>query len=405
MVNAPGMPEAPLDAKPYGRRSGAWFDISATYLPLTGGAVSGEITSTSPTNYRIVAGNYGSFWLNDGGHHYLMLTNAGDRYGSYNTLRPFYVNLASGDVILGTTVTMAARPTWAGLTPWDNGNFNPYAYLTLGGGTMTGQLLPAPSWGGIASATANSGFEVRSGAAGHAAYMTLHRVGEFAVLFGLDTDNQLAYGGWSLGAARRLIWDSANFNPAAYAPVGGVPGNFVIGSSTHSTDGNIYLTFASDWLSNVLAGKFPTSGGTVSGNLTTTGEVHSNGILYSTGTMNSTTTNAVNVYINSSAGNFARSTSSADFKTALEPLEAIFADKVLDLQTVFYRPTEDTIDRTDWSRYGFIAENCYTVDPRFASCAEEDEKPIIHDLNAIVAALLDVVRRQGERIAALEAGG
>lgn len=33
---------------------------------------------------------------------------------------------------------------------------------------------------------------------------TFHRVGDFACFFGLDTDNQLKVGGWSMGAAHRI---------------------------------------------------------------------------------------------------------------------------------------------------------------------------------------------------------
>ncbi|RAP72817.1 putative phage tail fiber protein [Candidatus Erwinia dacicola] len=49
---------------------------------------------------RIAYGNYGTFWRNDGGNLFLMITNSGDQLGSYNSLRPFVVNLASGDVTI-----------------------------------------------------------------------------------------------------------------------------------------------------------------------------------------------------------------------------------------------------------------------------------------------------------------
>ncbi|MDN0028143.1 tail fiber protein, partial [Serratia marcescens] len=55
-------------------------DVGA--LPLTGGKVSGEIQSTASDNYRIVAGDYGTFWRNDGNNLYLLLTNAKDQYGT-----------------------------------------------------------------------------------------------------------------------------------------------------------------------------------------------------------------------------------------------------------------------------------------------------------------------------------
>lgn len=61
---------------------------------------SGEIISKAANGIRISYGNYGTFWRNDGSNLYLMLTNQGDPLGNYNALRPFTVNLASGDVTI-----------------------------------------------------------------------------------------------------------------------------------------------------------------------------------------------------------------------------------------------------------------------------------------------------------------
>jgi hypothetical protein len=103
-------------------------------------------------------------------------------------------------------------------------------------------------------------------------------------------------------------------------------------------------------------------------------------------------------------GTIRRTTSSMYFKNQIEKLAPDYADLVLKLKTVFYRPGEDVSEPKDWSRFGFIAEDAFAVDFRFANCEpDEPTKPVIHDLNAIVACLLDVVRRQGDRIAALEA--
>lgn len=81
-------------------------DVSA--IPLAGStAVSGvvrnsaEFQSISANSYRMVYGNYGAFWRQDGSNLYLMLTNSGDQYGSYNSLRPLAVSLSSGDVTMG----------------------------------------------------------------------------------------------------------------------------------------------------------------------------------------------------------------------------------------------------------------------------------------------------------------
>ena len=63
-------------------------------------SASGEITTTSVNSFRMVYGNYGAFWRNDGVGLYLMLTNAGDQHGTFNSLRPFLVETATGTVKL-----------------------------------------------------------------------------------------------------------------------------------------------------------------------------------------------------------------------------------------------------------------------------------------------------------------
>lgn len=78
---------------------------------------SGEIIGTLGSGYgqlRMIAGNYGSFWRNDGATTYLLLTASGDQYGSWNGLRPFYVDNASGGVTIGTSLSVGGNVTAAG---------------------------------------------------------------------------------------------------------------------------------------------------------------------------------------------------------------------------------------------------------------------------------------------------
>ena len=86
-------------------------DVGA--IPLSGSTeVKGlirnaaEFQSTSANSFRIAYGDYGTFWRNDGNNLYLMLTNKGDAYGSYNALRPLWVNLATGALQTGTPLTV-----------------------------------------------------------------------------------------------------------------------------------------------------------------------------------------------------------------------------------------------------------------------------------------------------------
>ncbi len=67
----------------------------------------GEITSLSANGLRVAYGNYGFFIRNDGGTTYFMLTASGDKFGSWNALRPMYINNASGAVTMGNGLTLA----------------------------------------------------------------------------------------------------------------------------------------------------------------------------------------------------------------------------------------------------------------------------------------------------------
>ena len=77
--------------------------------------VPGEIQSATANSFRLVNGNYGAFWSNDGSSYYLRLTNSGDPYGDFNSLQPLTVNLSTGVCVT-------------------NGN------LPLTGGTLTGNI-------------------------------------------------------------------------------------------------------------------------------------------------------------------------------------------------------------------------------------------------------------------------
>ncbi|EFM2225203.1 phage tail protein [Escherichia coli] len=67
----------------------------------------GEITSLSANGLRIAYGNYGFFIRNDGVSTHLMLTASGDKFGTWNGLRPLTINNANGGVSMrhGLSVT------------------------------------------------------------------------------------------------------------------------------------------------------------------------------------------------------------------------------------------------------------------------------------------------------------
>lgn len=104
---------------------GGKVDVSNTLTVSSGGMSvagniknTGEIQSETTNSYRLVYGNYGTFWRNDGNDLYLMLTNSGDQYGVYNSFRPLTVDLATGVCdISGTAVGTESKLSSTGVYP------------------------------------------------------------------------------------------------------------------------------------------------------------------------------------------------------------------------------------------------------------------------------------------------
>ncbi|EHZ9981747.1 prophage tail fiber N-terminal domain-containing protein, partial [Escherichia coli] len=61
-----------------------------------------EVIVRSHNALRMIAGDYGVIWRNDGANTYLLMTDKGDQYGGWNGLRPFAVNNATGEVTINT---------------------------------------------------------------------------------------------------------------------------------------------------------------------------------------------------------------------------------------------------------------------------------------------------------------
>ncbi|QMP82575.1 long tail fiber distal subunit [Escherichia phage vB_EcoM_011D4] len=62
---------------------------------------NGQYYSANSDAYRMIYGNYGAFWRNDGTKVYLLSTAENDRFGGWNGNRPFIYDLTSGNVQLG----------------------------------------------------------------------------------------------------------------------------------------------------------------------------------------------------------------------------------------------------------------------------------------------------------------
>ena len=139
-----------------------------------------------------------------------------------------------------------------------------------------------------------------------------------------------------------------------------------------------------------------------------------------------TTAASANASLNAADGNnLLRSTSSGRYKRDVEPVEQAHSDAILALEPVWYRSTA-AADRPDWSWYGLIAEDVARVEPRLVHYGyREDDYDLVPDedgdghrrvlkpdatlkpdgvqYDRLVVLLLDVVKRQEARIAALEA--
>ena len=85
---------------------------------------NGQITSLSPSaagsNIRMVGGTYGAMWRNDGTNLYLLFTDSGLPYGTWNSLRPLYFNLATGQANFGNATTFTGSATFNSSAAFNN---------------------------------------------------------------------------------------------------------------------------------------------------------------------------------------------------------------------------------------------------------------------------------------------
>jgi hypothetical protein len=97
-----------------------------------------------------------------------------------------------------------------------------------------------------------------------------------------------------------------------------------------------------------------------------------------------TTASSANVFVDSADSNrLYRSTSSSVYKKNVESLDAIAADKILDLRPVWYR-SKCQNDRKDWSWYGLIAEEVAQIDPRFVHYGYQEDAYELVDVKQVV---------------------
>lgn len=125
--------------------------LSSTGLDVIGTVTSsGEIISTNANQARFVSGNYGLIHRNDGTNYYMLLTASGDQYGTWNTLRPFRIENATGNVYLANS---AVSITHAGVISGNGSGLTSLNASALATGTVPSARL--------GSGTANSSVFLR----------------------------------------------------------------------------------------------------------------------------------------------------------------------------------------------------------------------------------------------------
>jgi hypothetical protein len=140
-----------------------------------------------------------------------------------------------------------------------------------------------------------------------------------------------------------------------------------------------------------------------------TAEVWANGSLFLEGVnsvrsatiKDTTTASAGNVFINSSSGILQRSTSSVKYKTDVEDAELSYSEAlVYGSRPVWYRSLSEN-DPSDYSYWGFIAEEVAEIDPRMVHWGDDGPEGVQYD--RYVVHLVSVIQKQQQRLDALEA--
>ena len=188
----------------------------ATKLPLAGGTLTGKVITSGNDTARLFestnssAANAVQFYV----QHDMSEVDIGNASGVLNLI-------GGGGVTIGGSTAVTAA------------NYNSYAPSLVGGGAsgtwtinVTGTaagLTGTPSLGYSVSGQ-NIGFVGQGGPqitnqSGGAAMMSFHREGQYAINFGLNSDNVLCTGGWSRGGTHVVV-DTGNIGNYAVLPTG-----------------------------------------------------------------------------------------------------------------------------------------------------------------------------------------
>ena len=158
----------------------------------------------------------GIFHANQTGSEYMIMTNDGHTYISATTGNNVYIRNGNNDstnqLVIGSGNDAL---TWRGNKVMHAGNYGELLRSNADD-TCSGRIIFTKNEGSnydtIATSTGSLGaIEIKNTGGGNDAFMTFHAGGDFAFYFGLDAGiNDIAVGGWSMGANSYRIWHAGN---------------------------------------------------------------------------------------------------------------------------------------------------------------------------------------------------
>ena len=204
---------------------------SEYFAPKASPVFSNEVVISATTAYagqlRLKtasdATGYGVIFRNDGSNFYLLPTTLNDANGLWNTLRPFYFNLSTGDVTFGNNAIFNNGLTTGGAI-YKSGGTAPAYYMSQDGAgrqhwywNTAGGTSPTFA---VAGEDANDLMHtvVNDGSGGYFQFKTASGLNKAAGAAISWTEVLLAHSS-RFSYMGNTVWHSGNFIPANYAPL------------------------------------------------------------------------------------------------------------------------------------------------------------------------------------------
>ena len=106
-------------------------------------SASGEYITSSANGFRIAYGKYGTIFREDDSEFWILLTDSGNSTGTFNSLRPFHINLSTGKTYIGGSGLTATVDGYIGIN-----NPSPSYKLDVAGQARFSKGLVVPyQWG------------------------------------------------------------------------------------------------------------------------------------------------------------------------------------------------------------------------------------------------------------------